>query len=170
MPVAMPTRILSPDQISLKIKRLAYQVIESNFYEKHLYLAGIRGQGAVLARLLEAELAQAAPFTITPFAIEVDKRARTHQQVQLTGIAAEALADAVVVLVDDVLSTGRTLSFATSPLLSQPLRRLQTVVLVERSHRAFPVQATFSGMSLATTLEEHVEVQLEGDAAGVWLR
>ena len=166
---AMPTQILTHAQVALKIRRLAYQLIESNFYEEQIFIASIHGQGVAMARLLAEVLAPIAPFKVVPFQIAVDKRARTHQQVQLTGIEASALANGVVVLVDDVLNSGRTLAFATAPLLSQPLRRLQIVVLVERSHRQFPVQANFSGLALATTLEEHVNVVFDGEQTGVWL-
>ena len=76
----------------------------------------------------------------------------------------------VVILVDDVSNSGRTLTYALKPFLQSHPKKIQTLVLVERRHTAFPVQPDYVGLSVATTLQEHIYVEVEGDdVVGAWM-
>jgi pyrimidine operon attenuation protein/uracil phosphoribosyltransferase len=66
-------------------------------------------------------------------------------------------------LIDDVANSGKTLSFALKPFLEYQPKKIQTLVLVERSHKAFPVQPDYVGLSVATTIQEHIYVEVEGE-------
>ncbi|MBO0933031.1 phosphoribosyltransferase family protein [Fibrella aquatilis] len=163
------TQILTADQIQQKIRRIAFQVYETNFAEAHVLLAGVAGEGFVLAQRLADELSQIAPFRVTLVKIDIDKSQPAQPDIPLPTLPAHYAG--VVVLVDDVLNSGRTLAFSLQPFLHVPVSKIQIAVLVNRNHPRYPIAASFIGYELATTLNEHVEVVLS-DAAreGVYLR
>ena len=163
------TQILTADQIQQKIRRIAFQVYETNFAESHVVLAGVAGEGFVLARRLAAELCQIAPFQVTLVQIDLDKSQPAQPDISLPALPANYTG--VVVIVDDVLYSGRTLAFSLQPFLHMAITKIQIAVLVNRNHPRYPIAASFIGYELATTLSEHVEVVLS-DAAreGVYLR
>ncbi|ARK11305.1 phosphoribosyltransferase family protein [Fibrivirga algicola] len=165
-----PTQILSADQIRQKIRRIASQLYETNFDEAALVLAGVAGEGYELARRLADELKQIAPFTVTLVQIDLDKAQKAQPVIALPG-GSGTYTDRVVVLIDDVLYSGRTLAFSLQPFLSVPVRKIQVAVLVNRNHPRYPIAADFIGLELATTLNEHVEVILSDPAReGVYLQ
>lgn len=165
-----PTPVLNAEQIDRKIRRIAFQIYETNFEEPALLLAGIAGEGYVLAERLAHELRAIAPFTVTLLRLELDKTRPAQPPVQ-TGAPADTFTDQVVVVVDDVLYTGRTLAFSLQPFLSVPVRKLQVAVLVDRNYPRYPVAADYKGYELSTTLTERVEVVLSDPArVGVYLR
>jgi pyrimidine operon attenuation protein / uracil phosphoribosyltransferase len=75
----------------------------------------------------------------------------------------------VIVLVDDVLNTGRTFAYGMKPFLNTEVKKIETAVLVNRSHTLFPIYPQYTGYQLSTTLKEHVEVRLSKDDSGVYL-
>ena len=164
------TPILTHEQIRQRITRLAYEIWEANFGAAALRLVGVHRNGYRLAELLAAELRVVAPdltLHLTRLTLEKDAPLRSAVVLEppLTSLANER-----VVLVDDVLNSGRTLAYALPPLLALAPDRVQTLLLVDRHHPRFPVAATFTGLSLSTTLAERVEVELPetGDFAA-WL-
>lgn len=164
-----PTLILNAEQIRQKIRRIAFQMYETNFEESALLLAGISGEGYVLAQALAQELRQIAPFEVALIQLELDKSQAAQPPVR-TGHPND-LADKVVIVVDDVLYTGRTLAFSLKPFLSVPVRKLQVAVLIDRNYPRYPVAADYKGYELSTTLTDHVEVVLsDADRMGVYLR
>ena len=164
-----PTQILSADQIRQKVRRIASQLHETNFDETAVVLAGIAGEGYELARRLADELRQVAPFTVSLIELPIDKTQQAQPTIDLPGESA-TYTDRVVVLIDDVLYSGRTLAFSLQPFLSVPVRKIQVAVLVNRNHPRYPIAADFIGLELATTLNEHVEVVLSNpDREGVYL-
>ncbi|QJW91215.1 phosphoribosyltransferase [Spirosoma taeanense] len=165
-----PTLILNAEQIRQKVRRIAFQIYENNFEEPALLLAGISGEGFVLAQMLTRELQTIAPFTVELLRLELDKKQAVQPTVQPDRPAVD-FTDQVVIVVDDVLYTGRTLVFSLQPFLSVPVRKLQVAVLIDRNHPRYPVAADYKGYELSTTLTEHVEVVL-GDAKrmGVYLQ
>ena len=166
---ALGLPLLAAEQIARISMRLACQIWEANYYVPRLYLAGITGQGDALAARIEQELTGFAPsFVISRCSVQVDKRASAQPVVVLGGAHPTDVDNATVVLIDDVLNSGRTLAYAMAPFLARPLQALQVAVLVERSHRTYPVSADFSGLKLATSLEQHVEVRLVGEV-GAWI-
>ncbi|WP_019989541.1 phosphoribosyltransferase family protein [Rudanella lutea] len=162
--------ILSAEQLRQKIRRIAFQIYENNFDEPAVVLAGVAGEGYVFAERLLGELRQIAPFSVTLLKVNLDKSQTTQPAIDLTGQGVD-LTDKVVILLDDVLYTGRTLAFCLQPFLSVLVRKLQVAVLVDRNHPRYPVAADYKGYELSTTLTEHVEVVLgQPDREGVWLK
>lgn len=170
MTTDVPTLILNAEQIRQKIRRIAFQIYETNFEESALLLAGITGEGYVLAQALAHELRQIAPFAVELCALHIDK-AQTAQPVVTPERPLTGLADKVIIVIDDVLYTGRTLAFSLQPFLAVPVRKLQVAVLVDRNHPRYPVAADYKGYELSTTLTDHVEVVLSDEnRLGVYLR
>ena len=153
------TQILNHVDISHKIRRIAYQIYETHLEEKEVILAGINGNGYVFAEKLQEALTAISPLNVRLCKLLLDKKN------PLAGI--EATLDVVdythksVIVVDDVLNSGRTLIYGVKFFLEVPLKRLTTAVLVNRNHKHFPVKADFKGISLSTSLQEHVSVIFE---------
>lgn len=158
--------VLDAEAVRRKLRRIALQIAEQNIEEDRLVLAGIAGNGAVVARILAEELRRIASIRIELVTLELNKRDPLQARLQ-----PEAnLEDGVVILVDDVADTGRTLLYALKPFLNAHPRKIQTAVLVERSHKRFPIQTDYVGLSITTTLQEHITVETEGDTVtGAWL-
>jgi pyrimidine operon attenuation protein / uracil phosphoribosyltransferase len=162
--------VLNETQIGQKIDRMAFQVLEDNLDEKDLIIAGIVGHGYTLAKRMKEKLEKISSVKVTVMMITLDKDS-THLQAQ-TDIPIETAANKVVILVDDVLNSGRTLAYGLGVFLSIPLKKIRTMVLIDRSHRVFPVSTDFTGLKLATILKEHVDVVLDdkGQEDAVYLR
>lgn len=160
--------VLDPEQILQKIRRIAYEIYENNFEEDPLVLAGIEGQGHLLAGMLQQELQKISGRAVKLVKVSLDKGAPAQSEIALD-CSLEELTGSAIVLADDVLNTGRTLAYSLKPFLQNKIKKLEIAVLVNRSHTSFPVQAKYTGYELATTLTEHIRVVLEGDAKGVYL-
>ena len=158
------TLVLSGTQINQKIKRIAFEVFENNAKEKLLVFAGIDGQGYAFAKLLAKEVKSIAGMEVSVIRVSVDKLAPTQSEVTLD-TAASAFKKKVVVLVDDVLNSGRTLAYAMKPFLEMGVKKMEVAVLVNRSRTLFPIMPTYTGYELTTTLTDHVEVKLGTEAA-----
>lgn len=170
MNTVLPTLILNAEQIRQKIRRIAFQIYENNFEEPALLLAGISGEGYVLAQALVRELQTIAPFSVDLIQLDLDKAQKSQPPVRPDRVMS-AYTDTVVIVVDDVLYTGRTLAFSLQPFLSVPVRKLQVAVLIDRNHPRYPVAADYKGYELSTTLTEHVDVVLsDKKRMGVYLR
>lgn len=153
------TVVLEHDRIQRKLRRMAYQLYEENVGEAGLVLVGIAPRGAKLAERLKAHLGEISDLQVELHELVLDKDAPMKGPAKL-GKADVDLEGRVVVLVDDVLMSGRTLMYAASHLIGSPLKRLTTVVLVDRRHRTFPIRADIVGLTLSTTLQEHISVEL----------
>ncbi|HEY8513180.1 MAG TPA: phosphoribosyltransferase family protein [Cyclobacteriaceae bacterium] len=156
--------ILDSRQVKQKIKRMAFEIYENHFKEKSLVLAGIDGQGYVLAKLLAKELESISPITIQLAKVSLDKFAPQQSDVTVDADL-KTFRKKSIVLVDDVLNTGRTFAYGLKPFLSIEVKGIETAVLVNRSHPQFPIYATYTGYELSTTIDEHVEVQLGKETA-----
>ena len=152
--------ILNHQEIQHKIKRIAYQIYENNVNEKEVILAGIDSNGYILAKKLKSVLSKISDLDITLCKVIIDKK-NPLSEIK-TSLPAEAYANKSIVLVDDVLNSGSTLIFGVKHFLNVPLKQFKTAVLVNRNHKKYPVKADFKGISLSTSLKEHVEVILEG--------
>lgn len=164
----MTNRILSHQQIQHKIRRIAYQIYESNVEEEKIILAGIAGGGLEFAKKLQRVLKKITDAEIVLCKVTMDKKDPLGSEVR-TSIPEEAYANQSVVLVDDVLNSGTTLIYGVNHFLKTRLKRLKTAVLVNRNHKKYPVKADFKGISLSTSLQEHVEVTFEARNDGVYL-
>jgi pyrimidine operon attenuation protein/uracil phosphoribosyltransferase len=160
------TSVLEKDAIKRKIKRMALEVAEQNLDEKEIVVAGIAGNGEIVAKCLVAQLHQVASFSIIEATIQLNKK----DPREVTFNPPMELEDKVIIIVDDVANTGKTMMYAFKPLLEIHPKKVQTLVLVERSHKLFPVQTDYAGLSITTTLQEHIAVETEGEEIiGAWL-
>lgn len=160
--------VLNAAQIRQKIKRIAYQIYENNYGEESLVLVGIEGQGYLFAKMLEEQLAAISGKEVALVKLSLDKLAPAQSAIELS-CSTESLQGKPIVLVDDVLNTGRTLAYSLKPFLQNRIKRLEVAVLVNRSHTTFPVQAKYTGYELATTLTERIEVMLSEKDQAVYL-
>jgi len=153
------TLILDTRQVKQKIKRMAYEIFEHNFKEKGIVIAGIEGQGYILAKLLAKEVENISPLEIKLVKISLDKIAPQQSEIKLDCDLKE-LKKKCIIMVDDVLNTGRTFAYGMKPFLTIEVKKIETAVLVNRSHTLFPIYPQYTGYELATTLKDHVEVNL----------
>lgn len=161
--------ILTKKQIEQKIERMAYQLLEDNLDEQEIVLAGIVSRGFTLAKRLKKVLEKISHFKVSLIQIELDKDS-SHLEAS-TDVPVNEAENKVVILVDDVLNSGRTLVYGLGVFLNIPLKKLRVLVLVDRSHRRFPVSADFTGLQLATVLKQHVQVVIDspGEEDAVYL-
>jgi pyrimidine operon attenuation protein/uracil phosphoribosyltransferase len=161
--------ILDKKQIQQKINRIAYQILEDNLNEKEIVLAGIWDRGYQLALRLKDILLEISDLKVTMFKIELEKDKSSLSAV--TDPEPGKVKNKVIILVDDVLNSGKTLAYGFGVFLNTPHKKIRTVVLVDRSHKIFPVATDFVGLQMATVLKEHVDVVLniEGQEDGVYL-
>lgn len=146
---------------------MAYEILESNFGEKELIFAGICEQGELLAKQLAKHLDDISTMNCTVVRIDLDKShpfRLTHHTLQ-EDIKFD---NKVIIMVDDVLHTGKTIAYGLKPFLSKKIKKIEVAVLVDRSHTAFPIKATYIGYGLSTTLSDNIQVNLKGKK-GVYL-
>lgn len=164
----LTNRILDEPQIRQKIKRMAFEIYESNFGETEIVLAGIQENGFLLAQFLGEELTRISGIPVRLTGITLHKTDPLQHEIKLEP-APESLQDAVVILVDDVLNTGKTLAYSLKVLLDKDLKKIETATLINRHHTLFPISATYTGFSLATTLNDHIRVVLTAEQFGAYL-
>ena len=155
----MRNYILEADAVSRKLERLAYEIVEQNMDEKEIILAGIRVSGSVVAKNIQDLLHKISGLQTILLTIELDKRqpreVKLSQELDFN--------NKVIIVIDDVANSGKTMLYAMKPFLQYQPRKIQTLALVDRTHKTFPVSTDFSGLSIATTLQEHIYVQVEGE-------
>jgi pyrimidine operon attenuation protein/uracil phosphoribosyltransferase len=156
----METSILNADQIDKKITRIAYEIYEENASEKEVVLAGTVSGGYELAQRLEKALKEISPLKIILTKVEVNRKKLSEEgAIKLDGKI--NLKGKTVILVDDVLNTGQMLSYCIKAILQFPVKCLRIAVLVDRNHTLFPIKSDYTGLSIATTLQEHIQVNLK---------
>ncbi|AFD09402.1 phosphoribosyltransferase family protein [Solitalea canadensis] len=162
-------KILDKKQIQQKIDRIAYQILEDNFEEKEIVLAGIIPRGNTLAERLKKKIESIGELKVKLVNIELKKDSSSLEA--KTDVAIEECIDKVIVVVDDVLNSGRTLVYGLGIFLNIPTKKVRTVVLVDRSHKLFPIHTDFVGLELSTVAQEHIDVVLgvEGQEDAVYL-
>ena len=151
--------ILNNTQIVQKTKRIAYQIYENNSYEKEIILAGIQGNGMLFAKQIAKVLEDISPLKIVLCEVFINKKKPLNSV--STSITADEYKNKPLVLVDDVLNSGSTLIYGIKHFLDVPLKRFKTAVLVNRNHKKYPVKADFKGISLSTSIKEHIEVKFD---------
>ena len=164
--VETKSAILDRAAVKRKIRRMALEIAERNLGEKEMVLAGIVGNGIVVARSVAAELQRIVSVNITVVSIELNKKTPGHvlitPQIDLN--------NKLVIIADDVADSGKTMFYALKPFLNTHPKQVQTLVLVERSHKRFPIQTDYAGLTIATTLQEHIAVETAGEEiSGAWL-
>ena len=159
-------KIMDDIHINRTIKRIAYQIYENNYENKKLILAGIRDNGLTLAKRIKIELEKISQIEVNLVSVKINKK-NTLSEVYLSNDISFC-ENKSVVIVDDVLNTGSTLIYAVKKFLSVKLEKLQTAVLVNRNHKNFPIKGDFKGISLSTSIKEHINVRF-GKDEGVYL-
>jgi len=153
------TIILNHDDILLKIERMATQVVELNPSAKKIILVGIENKGLKVAQLIQKALLAIRDIDIVIGSIKIDKRNPDPDAARLSGV--ESTKDEHVILIDDILNSGRTMMYASLPIMKQSPKSLHTLFLANRDHASFPIQASIVGISLATTLQEHITFDID---------
>jgi pyrimidine operon attenuation protein / uracil phosphoribosyltransferase len=148
--------ILNQQEIDFKIKRIAYQIYETFIDEKEIVIAGIQGNGVIFANKIAAALKEIASLNVVLCEVNIDKKTPSNQIT--TSIIKEAYQNKGLVLVDDVLNSGTTLIYGVRHFLDVSLNKFKTAVLIDRNHKKYPIKADFKGISLSTSLLEHVQV------------
>jgi pyrimidine operon attenuation protein/uracil phosphoribosyltransferase len=164
----MKTQILAHVQVQKIIKRMAYQIYEKHFDQKELLFAAVHGQGIEIAKLVQAELISIAKIKISLVVVKLSKDNPSFNAATVEMNAKQCKGKSVI-LFDDVLNTGKTLVYAMHPFLQQDIKSIQVAVLVDRNHHCFPVAADYIGLSLQTTLQDHVTVSFKTKKVSVYL-
>lgn len=151
--------ILNHEQIQHKIKRIAYQIYETNLEEKEIVLAGISKNGYEFAQRLKKWLEEISPLKIILCEVGIDKKNPLGEIT--TSLDKSEYKDKSVILADDVLNSGTTLIYGVKHFLEVPLKQFKTAVLVDRNHKKYPVKADFKGISLSTSIHETVKLSFE---------
>jgi len=160
------TQILTPHEIEQKVQRIAWQIYEQNLKEKEITLAGIEERGFLLASEIEKHLKKISKLKTVLIRVKMDKK-KPKDTIEVSPENID-LNNKIIVLVDDVLNSGKVLIYGVNHFLNFNLKKLTTAVLVDRNHKRFPVKADVKGLSLSTSLLENVEVVF-GEKGGVFL-
>ena len=160
-------KILTNSQIKRKIKRISLQIIESNVEEKEVVLAGIEQNGFLLAKELNKMITEFSNLNIKLCSLKIDKKNPLNNI--STSLNSSEYKNKSIVVVDDVLNSGSTLMYAVKHFLDTELRQLKTAVLVDRNHKKYPIKVDFKGVSLSTSIQNHVKVQFDKNSIEAFL-
>ena len=160
-------KILSNSQIKRKIKRISLQIIESNVEEKEVVIAGIEQNGFLIAKELNKMITELSNLNIKLCSLKIDKKNPLNNI--STSLNSSEYKNKSIVVVDDVLNSGSTLMYAVKHFLDTELRQLKTAVLVDRNHKKYPIKADFKGVSLSTSIQNHVKVQFDKNSIEAFL-
>lgn len=160
------TLVLDAQQMEQKIKRMAWELYEQNHNEENIIIAGIAKRGYVLAERIASILSEISNIQVKLLALRLDKDNPLNASIESDAVD---FSDQTVVLVDDVLKSGKTLMYGTHYFMRQPLKKLTTAILIDRNYKCYPIKADVVGLSLSTTMQEHVSVEL-GENQAVYLQ
>jgi pyrimidine operon attenuation protein/uracil phosphoribosyltransferase len=153
------TLVMNPKQVTQRLNRLAWQVYEQCYDEKEIVVAGIAGNGFHLAERISKIISEISPIKIKLCEVKINKDNPLDGTASID-IDKKEIESKTVVLVDDVSNSGRTLMYGVKLFLESPVKSVKTLVLVDRDHNRFPVKTNFVGLSLATTMQEHISVEV----------
>lgn len=162
------TLILNTLQLKQKLNRIVHEINENHFDDKELVILGIADRGFVFAKMIAKQLKKISELEISVHELTIDKKG-AMKDIDQKALADINLKGKVVLLVDDVLNSGKTLAYGVKHILDYPVKRLCTVVMINRRHRLYPVRADYVGLTLATTLKEHISVEFEKGKEAVYL-
>ncbi len=152
-------QILDHRQINQKIKRLAIEIVEQHYREPEIILAGINNNGFHFGKLLQKELEALNKVNTVLTRIRLSPADPLSKDIEID-YPVQDLKDKVIVIIDDVANTGRTIFYACKPIFQVVPKRLEVAVLVDRTHKSFPIRVDYVGLSLATTLKEEISVKI----------
>lgn len=153
--------ILTNEQIQNKTRRIAYQIYEDNSKESEIVIAGINGNGFIFAQKISKILTEISDLKVVLCEVKMDKK-NPLKEIS-TSIKSSEYKNKPLILVDDVLNSGTTLIYGIKHFLEVPLKRFNTAVLVNRNHKKYPVKADYKGISLSTSMHEHISVIFEAN-------
>lgn len=159
--------ILTHLEIEHKIRRIAYQIYETFVDENEIVIAGISENGFIFAKKLTEAITEISDLKVTLCEVFLNKE-NPFEPVR-TSLEKEQYTNKGLILADDVLNSGSTLIYGIKHFLDVPLKKFKTAVLVDRNHKRYPVKADFKGISLSTSLQEHVEVVFEPNNNSAYL-
>ncbi|KAA5534235.1 MAG: phosphoribosyltransferase family protein [Myroides sp.] len=148
--------ILTQQQIQQITKRIAYQIYETFVDETEIVIAGIANSGYTFAQKISDEVSKISDIKVVLGKVEVNKQ-NPLQEIKTDLLKAD-YENKAIVLVDDVMNSGATLVYGVKYFLEVPLKKFKTAVLIDRSHKKYPVKADFKGISLSTSSLEHIQV------------
>ena len=138
---------------------MALEILDNNLDEQHIILAGIKESGSMVAKCIQRILSEVSSLQTEVISISMDKKNPQKiilsKKIDFNGKA--------IIIIDDVANSGKTLLFALKPFLDYQPKKIQTLVLVGRSHNSFPVYPDYVGLSVASTLQEHIYVEVSED-------
>lgn len=156
----MRHQILTHEQIQHLVNRIAYQIYEANVDETEIIVVGIEKGGVQFAQKIAEVLKKITEARIVLCTLQMDKKNPLASNITLS-IPEEAYKGKSIVLVDDVLNSGTTLIYGVHHVLKTPVKQLKTAVLVNRNHKKYPIKADYKGISLSTSLNEHIQVEFQ---------
>ena len=160
--------ILNHHQIQQKITRLGHELLENCFEEKNIYIGGIHGNGYLLAQTIGEIISSNSEISVQCFEIQINKTEPWKDDIQVN-IDEKKLKNGYVIIVDDVINSGKTMQYALFKILKKPTKFIRTMVLVDRKHRRYPIKADIVGISLSTTLKDRVEIELNKEDCKAYL-
>ena len=163
----MQNIILTHQEIVHKTKRISYQIFETFANEEEVVIAGIANSGFKFAQKIATELERISDLKVILCEVQINKQ--NPQELITTSLTREMYSNKGLVLVDDVLNSGTTLIYGVKHFLDVPLRKFKTAVLIDRNHKKYPVKADFKGLSLSTSLQEHIQVVFEEETSYAYL-
>ncbi|HJS54808.1 MAG TPA: phosphoribosyltransferase family protein [Chitinophagaceae bacterium] len=159
--------ILTKEVAEKKLRRMAFEILENNIDEKEIILAGIRDSGSVVARVIQKMLGEISSIKTDLITVTLDKK----QPMDVSLSKKIDFNNKVIILTDDVSNSGKTLLYALKPFIDFHPKKIQVLVLVERTHTSFPVRPDYVGLSLATTIQEHIFVEVKDEVVvGAYLK
>ena len=159
-------QILTAEVANKKLRRMALQVVEQNYTETQLVLIGIKNNGTVIAGKISQYIKEVFTGEVLVLELSMDKK----NPLEISLNTNMDFNDKIIVLIDDVANSGRTMLYALKPLLQQLPKKIQTLALVERTHKTFPVDVDYVGFSVSTTADENIKVEVEGgEVTGAWI-
>ena len=159
--------IMNSKRINDCAHRISYQIVESSINKKEIILIGIKNNGFIFAKKIHEFLKKITDQKIELLSVEINKK-NPHENITLKN-QFNNINNSSVILIDDVLNTGKTLMYSIKFLLNYKINQLKTAVLIDRNHKDFPVKVDFKGLALSTTMNEHVEVVFKKNNEGVYL-
>ncbi len=158
--------ILTKEIAEKKLRRMAMEVVEKNMNENQLILIGIKDNGLVIAKKIAYFLSNIFPGEVQVIELTIDKKnpvnVSINTELDFNGKS--------ILLIDDVANSGRTMLYAIKPLLNSFPKMVQTLALLERTYKSFPIELDYVGVSISTTFDEHIFVEVQGDdVVGAWL-
>ena len=158
--------ILTKETAEKKLRRMALEVAERNYGEQQLLLVGIKDSGLIIANKISLYLQDIFKGEVIVIAMTIDKK--NPDVIEIEPVI--DFTDKIILLIDDVANTGKAMLYALKPFLEARPKKIQTLAMVERTHKSFPIEVDYIGLSFSTTLNQHIYVEVEGtDVTGAWM-